>query len=141
MRTDPSSKYGLLAAVPLAAGVIVEGLRLLTNNPWDGIATWISHTASTFLALTWATTAAALLLRRRSSRWASIAFVFGIASPLLMFAHAAVTRVAGNPEGLLYLVAAVTAGFFIKRAFSYGELRRLPGRDLPSSERLAVRGG
>jgi uncharacterized membrane protein len=141
MREDPSAKYGLLAAVPLAAGVIVEGVRLITNSPWDGIATWISHTASALLALTWATTAAAIHMRRRSKRWASVAFVFGIVSPLLMFAHAAVTRVAGNPEGLLYLVAAVAAGFFIKRAFSYGELRRLPGSSMASSKRLAMRGG
>jgi hypothetical protein len=139
MARQANHKYALMAAVPLSAGVLVEGFRLITNNPWDGVATWISHLVSAALALLFATTALALAFRRRSARWASTAFVLGMASPLLMIAHALVTRVLGNPGGLLYLLAAAAAGFFIKRAFSYGELPRLPGAGAPTRAPAAVR--
>ena len=122
---DRSTKYAIAACIPLLAGAAVEGARLLFDAPWRGVAEWNSDAISVVLVALFVGAAGALLLRRRSARYADVAWMLALVAPIAMGVHACVTRVLGNPIGMLYFAGAVLAGFCIKRTLDRGELARL----------------
>jgi hypothetical protein len=122
---DRSSKYALAATVPLALTSILEMGRVVLDRPWRGIADWNSDAISITLTCICVATAAALLLRRRRPILARIACVLAIVAPFAMFAHACVTRVLGNPIGMLYAVVAALTALCTKRALDGSEYARL----------------
>jgi hypothetical protein len=60
--------YAVAAAVISAGAAAFELGRIATNNPWNGLEAWISHTASGLLGALFLATSLTLLLSRRDDR-------------------------------------------------------------------------
>jgi len=124
------ARYALGAVAILAAAILFEGYRLLMPGAtWPGYAPDFSRVASGTLILVWGVTAVAVVLRRKHRLFASLAWALAVMSPVLMVAHAAVTRIGGSRLGFLYVPLAVALGFAFKRTLDRGERLFMPSHN------------
>lgn len=113
----------------LAGAAAFELGRIATNTPWRGFLPWISHLASAALALSFLSTAAAVIASRFSVRAARAAGVLGTFVVPVMVAHAMVTRVGGTFAGLAYVAVAAAVGWLLVRALQHSGMRLTRGQE------------
>lgn len=134
-KIERPSAYVAGAVVLLVAAAAFELARIVLNEPWNGFVPAMSHTASATLATVWLATAASLLALRSARGVFSWSGVMLIGAVILMMSHAFITRVAGTPPGMLYVLVAAAIGFLGKRAL--GGRRRV--RPTSTGARLPAR--
>jgi len=121
------ARYAGAAVAVLAVGVFIEGFRaLVPGQTWPGYAPMLSRALSASLIALWAVTAVSAVLRRHHRIFASAAWTLAVLTPVLMVAHAAITRVGGSWLGLLYVPLAAALGFALKRTLDRGERLFMP---------------
>lgn len=124
-RADPRNRYAAGAAAVLLLGILHEIVRLFFV-PWPNIPFVHSAGIAAILIVVWSLAIVALLGRRRSSGFASAAWLASFIAVFTMAAHGIISHVlTGSYVGLLYLSGALLLVFLLKRTWEGSEIRLL----------------
>lgn len=126
------SPYTWAAIALLVIPIVVEGGRLVLNEPWPGFVAWNSHLVSVIVIATYAGSAVSLL---RGPRATVAERAFAVAAPLVLTGHAVVLQTAKNRVGILYVPLALLFVFLVQRAL------RAERREVPRPPTREVLGG